>query len=859
MAKNVVRQDVVQVAFDVPENPFKGITDDLNGMKKLASDAVGSTENSVKGLQGVAKGVQDSFAGIKKAAKLDNILDGIDSDLDKFNTKLKVAKDKFDSFKASIKNITLHPIKTMSNYLSGLSQITSKLSGGNSGIKGFATSLKNIGKISLVKTVSGLKTVASKLTEIGKKAASMAFNGLKKVAGVSFKAMTAGLAAAATGVGAIVTKSVQSFADFEQYKGGMEKIFDNADTTTILKDANNAYKDLGMTANQYLSAINSTGATFASTMGDQKGYDTARLGMKAISDYATGTGKNINELNDKFTLITRSTSSYQSIADQFSGILPATSKDFLAQAKAAGFLKKGYSELTEVPVAEYQEAVAKMLEKGVTELGLAGNTAMEAEKTLSGSLGMVKSAWGNLITAIGSGENLDQTFENFISSATAFGKQLIPVVERSLSGISKLITELAPTIAKELPTLVNTLLPPLISAAVQILQEIANALPNLISTLLPIAINAILQLIGGILTVLDTSGVDIINAILNGLMQAIDGIISILPQFIQTGIRLIVALIVGIVQKLPELIPVLIEGFFTAIGSLIEMIPEIFSGLWNAITSINWIDLGKQIINSIWEGIKSIGSSLWEGVKGLFSDDGGGDLSSKGASAGTSYASGLTNSINSISLDSAGSKITSGLTVDLTSTGTTTAQTYTTAMNTGLTIAVTDATTTGTNITKEFASLDLTNEGADTVQGLINGMNSKKSAAVETARSIANAINAEYRKIQDINSPSGEWEKYGSYQIQGDIKGMKKELPKLKSAVAKAGETAMPTYTPDSPTVNNSRTSYNTTTYSPMFTLNMNGASATEANARKVKRMVQEAIKESFNSMSRVNPQLMEV
>lgn len=347
--------------------------------------------------------------------------------------------------------------------------------------KKFHTKLKDLAKTSLDKLKNGLKGISTKLTDIGKKAAGAAFNGLKRLAGISFRALTIGLGATATAIGAIVTKSVSAFGEFEQFKGGMEKIFDEADTKTILKDANNAYKDLGMTANQYLSAINNTGATFASTMGDQKGYDTARTGMKAISDYATGTGKNIDELNEKFTLITRSTSSYQSIADQFSGILPATSKDFLKQAQAAGFLKKGYTELTKVPIAEYQEAVAKMLEKGVDGLGLAGNTALEAEKTLTGSLGMMKSAWGNLLTAIASGENLDQTFNNFITSAEAFGLQLIPVVERALGGIGVVVEKLTPKIAEKIPQLAEDLLPPLIKAATSLLAGLIKALPSIVT------------------------------------------------------------------------------------------------------------------------------------------------------------------------------------------------------------------------------------------------------------------------------------------------------------------------------------------------------------------------------------------
>ena len=192
-----------------------------------------------------------------------------------------------------------------------------------------------------------------------------------------------------------------AYSEYQQLAGGVEKIFDEIDNQRVLDDATNAFINLNMSANEYLAAINQTGAMFSQTMGDEKGYETAKAGMQAISDYATGTGRDINELNQKFAAITRSTGSYQSIADQFAGILPATSKDFLEQAKAAGILADGYEQLTDVPVAEYQEAVTKMLEKGVADLGLTGNTFNESLGTLSGSILATQSAWKNLVAEFG--------------------------------------------------------------------------------------------------------------------------------------------------------------------------------------------------------------------------------------------------------------------------------------------------------------------------------------------------------------------------------------------------------------------------------------------------------------------------
>ena len=121
--------------------------------------------------------------------------------------------------------------------------------------------------------------------------------------------------------------------------------------------AKNNYNLIDLPVNLGLAGAFQTGMKYAF----QKGYDAARKGLMSISDYASGTGKSFEELSQKLAMITRSTASYQSIADQFSGILPATSADFLAQAQAAGFLSKQYKKLTDVPISEYQKAVTEML------------------------------------------------------------------------------------------------------------------------------------------------------------------------------------------------------------------------------------------------------------------------------------------------------------------------------------------------------------------------------------------------------------------------------------------------------------------------------------------------------------------
>lgn len=292
--------------------------------------------------------------------------------------------------------------------------------------------------------------------------------GAGRLAGIA-KAALAGAGVAA--VTKFVHDSVGAFSQFEQLSGGVQKIFDEIDTASIISDAQNAYKELGVSANRYLESMTSVGATFAATLGDAKGYDVAKEGLKAISDFASGTGRSVDQLTEKYTLITRATSSYQSIADQFAGLLPATSDEFLRQAKDAGLLGEQYEKLTDVPLPEYQESVTKMLTRGVDSMGLLGNAASEAYSTLEGSTAMMKASWENLMVAFGTGDQaqLQTALERMTESIGAWASNLLPRIATILGGIVQMLPKIIGDIISHIPEWTG-----------QIAESVKSSLPGLV-------------------------------------------------------------------------------------------------------------------------------------------------------------------------------------------------------------------------------------------------------------------------------------------------------------------------------------------------------------------------------------------
>ena len=494
-----------------------------------------------------------------------------------------------------------------------------------------------------------------------------AFEGLGKAAAAVGKVTAVGVAAVTTAVAALTKKVVSNVGEFEQLSGGVQKIFDEVDFSRIATDAQNAYKTMGLSASQYMEVMTSVGANFAATLGDEKGYDTAKRGMQAITDFATGTGRSVDELADKYQAITKSTSSYQSIADQFAGILPATSADFLKQAQAAGLLEKSYKKLTDVPMAEYQQAVTAMLERGVGALGLTNNTVNEAESTLSGSIGALTASWQNLLTALGTGEGLDTAIQNLVNSAFTAFSNLTPVIATALSSMADALPQIISELAVRLPGEIMVILPSLIQAVTALFSSLAKALPKFIRLIvnvipqllppilqavtevlpqlvpvaietmvllantltenLPLIIECITTLFTEIMTALSdpanmqmimTAGLDLIMALTMGIIQAIPELIAQLPQLITTIVSTLIQNLPKIVSMGADILVALLDGIVQSIGSIGDTCVQVIGAILDGLASIGedlW-DVGKDAVEGIWNGIKDAATWLWEKLKG---------------------------------------------------------------------------------------------------------------------------------------------------------------------------------------------------------------------------------------------------
>lgn len=278
----------------------------------------------------------------------------------------------------------------------------------------------------------------------------------------SLKTATVAVTAFGTAVGYLVKQSVSAYAEFEQLVGGVETLFKGS-SKKLIEYANQAYKTAGLSANQYMATVTSFSASLLQSLGGdtEKAADIANQALIDMSDNANKMGTSMESIQY----------AYQGFAKQNYTMLDNLKLGYGGTKTEMERLLKDAQALTGVKyditnLADVYTAIHIIQEN----LGIAGTTALEAEKTISGSAATMKAAWQNVLTAISGGGDIDAAIESLVGSVEIFFKNIAPVVERALISIGTVIERIAPMLIQTVASAFIKALPQLISAVWQMIQ-----------------------------------------------------------------------------------------------------------------------------------------------------------------------------------------------------------------------------------------------------------------------------------------------------------------------------------------------------------------------------------------------------
>ena len=423
---------------------------------------------------------------------------------------------------------------------------------------------------------------------------------------------------ASTAISALTGVAIKNFAEYEQLVGGVETLFGNS-ADKVKQYANEAYKTAGLSANEYMNTVTSFSASLLQSLGG----DTAKA-----ADYAdraiTDMSDNANKMGTDMAMIQNA---YQGFAKQNYTMLDNLKLGYGGTKEEMQRLLGDAERLSgqKYDISSFADIV-DAIHVVQTEMGITGATAKEAATTISGSFNSMKAAWQNLITGMADSEaDFDSLINNMVESAGAFADNILPRIEIALGGVGNLVEKLAP--------------------------KIIEALPGLIETVLPSLANSALGLLDAILNTITSSQDQLIDAAMAVVMTLVVGLLNRTPDIISAGLQLLLGLVMGISENLPVLIPAIIgciieiveallspdslsmlwgaavslilnlaNGLIAAIPTLIAYIPQIIISMVDAFIGEGpkkFGEVGLQLIQGLWNGIKNAGDWLWEKVKSL--------------------------------------------------------------------------------------------------------------------------------------------------------------------------------------------------------------------------------------------------
>ena len=443
--------------------------------------------------------------------------------------------------------------------------------------------------------------------------------------GDALKTLAATAAAAAAAVAGVALKLgkevVSSYADYEQLVGGVETLF--RDSAGIVQDyAENAYKTAGLSANEYMETVTGFSASLISSLGGdtEKAARYADMAITDMSDNANKMGSDMASIQNAYQGFAKQNYTMLDNLKLGYGGTKEEMERLLADAEAISGIHYDISNYADVVDAIHVIQ---------TEMGITGTTALEAEKTISGSIGMLKSSFANLITGLGNADaDIGKLVGNVVSSFSSVVENVAPIIRNLTQSLPQAVTGMIQAI--------QPMIPDLLQLGADLFQSLVDGIMSALPGILETAASIITELISGLTSLLPDLvgfGIDLFGALIEDLPGIIEKILEALPQIIES-----------ICERLAQLTPIIVQAgvkLFTAlIQNILPITIAILKGVWQIVESIgtefvnlkdkiaeagtklflSLIERGAQVIENVKSYVRNLIDGIVSTITGAFSD-----------------------------------------------------------------------------------------------------------------------------------------------------------------------------------------------------------------------------------------------
>lgn len=207
------------------------------------------------------------------------------------------------------------------------------------------------------------------------------------------------------------------------------------------------------------------------------------------------------------------------------------------------------------------------------------------------------------------------------------------------------IGKITQVVGDVLPLALNKIMeyvPVMLTLVMEVIRSFGQAITDNLPMLVETSGQIVFTLLNGMIAALP----QITEGALQLILTLVEGLIQNLPQVMEAAVQMVASLAMGIAQALPELIPslvqavvyicqtlvsninLIIEAALALIANLpyiiteiVKAVPQIVNGIVNAFGNLMYkiVDIGKNIVTGVWQGIQNMASWFASQVSGFFS------------------------------------------------------------------------------------------------------------------------------------------------------------------------------------------------------------------------------------------------
>lgn len=453
---------------------------------------------------------------------------------------------------------------------------------------------------------------------------------------------------AAAGIGMAIKKAVDAGGEMQQNLGGTEAVFGEF-AKQIQDTASEAYRNMGMSASEYMATANKMGSLFqGSGLSQQRSLELTSAAMQRAADVASVMGISTEQAMES---IAGAAKGNFTMMDNLGVAMNATTLKAYALEKGINFKWETASN------AERAELAMQMFMERTSQYE--SNFARESEETFTGSLGAMQAAVQDFMANLALGNDITPSLTAIIGTAQTFLiDNFLPMIGSIISQIPTIIGTAAPLIIQAIQSvftqLSGAISPDALNAGLDAMKGFvdgfASQIPEFLAQALPMLLEFSGNLRSNIGTIVD-AGIEMLKSLVQGIINGFPTLISTVPQIITNIAGIINDNMPKILKAGLDIIVMLGKGIIDNIPVIVANMGNIVQAIISVVMAMNWLDLGVKLLTGIVNGLKSVASfipdffkGLIEGIKTSFSavDWGGvGMAIIKGIAAGLKNAGGI--------------------------------------------------------------------------------------------------------------------------------------------------------------------------------------------------------------------------